>query len=151
MPIPIKDYKTFRNMLIKGVIFRLAEFQFDEYSEKKPRWIIILNDSPPSHKSAKVYFLPVTKNIDYINKNTKVSGLICDKELEEDSAFNLLAVRKKKAKSLYAQYLNNKVSFKGRLSKGNIDYLNRKINDFVNDPDLTIRWDKKQKKSIVKS
>lgn len=133
----IKNYEYFKNLLSKGSIFVLNKFKFSSGDKEKPRWILILNNNPPSHRKAKIYWVPMTKQV---NKTLKYSAdendiwVVKNSVLKFPSAFNLFDIQSRQAKILYMRYKERKLKYKGKLSAGSISYINNYISQFLSIP-----------------
>jgi len=147
----IKNYEYFENLLSKGSIFVLNKFKFSSRDKEKPRWILILNNKHPSHRKAKIYWVPLTSQIEkacqHISDVTDIY-VIQDGVLEYSSAFSLLNVQNTRAKKLYTQYRDGKLEYRGRLSTESISYINAYISRFISSPQKAKTVSPKIKKAI---
>ncbi|OQX51970.1 MAG: hypothetical protein B5M53_09805 [Candidatus Cloacimonas sp. 4484_209] len=150
----IKKYDYFKNLLSKGSIFVLKKFKFSSEDKEKPRWILILNNNPPSHRKAKIYWVPLTKQVEKALKySTKEDDIWVVKNsfLKFPSAFNLVNIQHTQAKILYMQYRNGKLKYKGNLSTESIFYINVYISQFLASPQKAKTISPKIKKAIFDS
>jgi len=147
----IRNYEYFKNSLSKGSIFVRNKFKFPSGDKKKPRWILILNNEPPSHKKAKIYWVPMTKQVKKALKNSPEKDdiwVVKNSVLNFPSAFSLLYIQSEQAKSLYTQYIGRKLEYKGKLSKESIYYINAYISQFLSSPQKAKTIPPKIKKAI---
>lgn len=147
----IKNYEHFENLLSKGSIFVLSKFQFLSGDKEKPRWILILNNKPPSHKKAKIYWVPMTKQVKKALKYSTEKDdiwVVKNSVLNFPSAFSLVNIRNTRAKLLYTHYIKGKLEYKGKLSKEAIYYINAYISRFLSSPQKAKTISPKIKKAI---
>jgi len=155
MKINFLEFENFTEILYKGSIFRFEKYQFESTDTGKPRWIIILNESPPKKETDRVIFVPLRSNwkkaLNLCDYSVNVNIIKDIKNLEtvdSKSAYDLSKIDGIEAQYLYAQYRRNELIYKGDIDKTELGRINKHIKKFFSESPSAVTISANYKKII---
>jgi len=136
LKIEFSSFENFKDILSKGTLLRFKKFKFPRSKKIKPRWVVILNNNPPSTIIDKVYFISLKhdwkKAKDKCSDPKILFNIIKDESLpERESAYDLSQIFTFEGKYLFSKYNDGEIEFKRSLNKESIESINNHIRKFL--------------------
>lgn len=135
MKVQFTTFKNFAKIIKKGCLLRLANFRFFPDESGKPRWILILNNKPPSSEEDKIFYVPLKRNwanaIKYCEAPRTLVKRIKDKSLDRESAYDLSQIFTFEAGQLFLDHQNGKLDYRSSLDTKTIKLINSHLKRFL--------------------